>query len=249
MCGRFGISFDREQIEERFGARFAADVFTPRYNAAPAQSLPVILNEDPRTIQFVAWGLRPAWMTKVTRKEGIINVRAETLRARPTFKRDLAERRCLVLADSFYEWKKAGGQKIPYRITLKSGEPFAFAGIWEENIGEDGHSLKTFAIITTGANPLVGLVHERMPVILRKETERQWINSALPEDKVVQLLDSYPANLMQMYEISPRVNRTTEDSPGVCEVVWCSATKVLSERFSLQVTSSFSKEFDDFCHH
>src|SRR5262245_30639541 len=108
MCGRFGISWKKEQIEERFSARFAADVFTPRYNAAPSQSLPVILNEAPATIQLVAWGLRPAWMTKVAKKDGLINVRAETLRDRPTFKRDLAERRCLVLADSFYEWKKVG---------------------------------------------------------------------------------------------------------------------------------------------
>jgi len=219
MCGRFGISFGREQLERRFGATFAADVFTPRYNAAPSQSLPVILNAEPTTIQFVAWGLRPAWMTKVTKKEGIINVRAETLRERPTFKRDLAERRCLVLADSFYEWKKTGKQKIPYRIALKSGEPFAFAGIWEENAGDDGQSLKTFAIITTGANPLVGLVHDRMPVILRKETERQWIDAALPEDKLLKLLDSYPATLLQMYEISPRVNRTTEDSPEIIKPV------------------------------
>src|SRR5262249_41141790 len=133
MCGRFGISFDRKQIEERFGAKFEADLFKPRYNAAPAQSLPVILNQDLQAIQFLAWGLWPTWLTKVTKKEGIINVRAETLRERPTFKRDLAERRCLVLADSFYEWKKAGQQKVPYRIALKSGEPFAFAGIWEEN--------------------------------------------------------------------------------------------------------------------
>src|SRR5262245_61550239 len=102
MCGRFGISFNREQIEERFRARFQADLFTPRYNAAPVQSLPVILNEAPKAIQFVAWGLRPPWLTKVAKKEGLINVRAETLRERPTFKRDLAERRCLVLADSFY---------------------------------------------------------------------------------------------------------------------------------------------------
>jgi putative SOS response-associated peptidase YedK len=211
--------FNREQIEQRFGATFAADVFTPRYNAAPSQSLPVILNAEPTTIQFVAWGLRPAWMAKVTKTEGIINVRAETLRTRPTFKRDLAERCCLVLADGFYEWKKTGKQKIPYRIALKSGEPFAFAGIWEENIGDDGHALKTFAIITTGANPLVGLVHDRMPVILRKETERQWSNSAIPEDKVVQLLDAYPANLLWIYEIAPRVNRTTEDSPELIKPV------------------------------
>jgi putative SOS response-associated peptidase YedK len=219
MCGRFGISFNREQIEERFGAKFEADLFTPRYNAAPSQSLPVILNANPKTIQFVAWGLRPAWLKKVAKKKELANVRAETLRARATFKRDLAERRCLVLADSFYEWKKAGKQKIPYRVALKSGEPFAFAGIWEENTGEDGRPLKTFAIITTGANPLVGLVHPRMPVILRKEAEKQWIDYDITDERLLKLLDSYPATLMQMYEISPRVNRATEDSPEIIKPV------------------------------
>jgi putative SOS response-associated peptidase YedK len=129
MCGRFGISFERELIEQRFGAKFEANLFRPRYNAAPSQSLPVILNQDAKSIKFVAWGLRPAWVTKVSRKEGIINARAETLRERPPFKADLARWRCLVLADSFYEWQKTGKQKVPYRISLKSGEPFAFAGI------------------------------------------------------------------------------------------------------------------------
>jgi putative SOS response-associated peptidase YedK len=219
MCGRFGISFERELIEQRFGAKFEADFYRPRYNAAPSQSLPVILNQELKTIKFVAWGLRPAWMTKVPKKEGIINVRAETLRERATFRKDLAERRCLVLADGFYEWKKAGKQKIPYRIALKTGEPFAFAGIWEENTDDDGQPLKTFAIITTGSNPLVGMVHDRMPVILRQETERQWIEDDITQEKLLKLLVSYPANLMRMYEISTRVNRTTEDSPEIIKPV------------------------------
>ena len=219
MCGRFGISFERGLIEERFGAKFSEDVFKPRYNAAPSQSLPVILNQEPETIQFLTWGLRPAWMTKVAKKEGIINVRAETLRERPTFQKDFSQRRCLVLADSFYEWKHAGKQKIPYRISLKSGEPFAFAGIWGENTKDAGQPSKTFAIITTGANPLVGLVHNRMPVILRKETERRWIDNDTTDERLLKLLDSYPANLMQMYEISPRVNRTSEDSPELIKPV------------------------------
>jgi len=96
---------------------------------------------------------------------------------------------------------------------------FAFAGLWEENAGADGQPVKTFAIITTQANAFVGLVHPRMPVILRKDTERYWIDSALPEEKVLPLLESYPATLLQMYEISPRVNRTTEDAPELIKPV------------------------------
>jgi putative SOS response-associated peptidase YedK len=198
MCEQFGLSFHKEEIEQRFSAQFEADAFRPRYNAAPAQSLPVILNEDPKTIRFVAWGLRPSWMTKVTKKEGIINVRAETLCDRPTFKEDFSRRRCLILADSFYEWKKNGKKKTPYRILLTSGDLFAFAGIWEENTGEDGQPLRTFAIITTEANKLVGAVHNRMPVILRKKNEKTWLERDIIREKLSALLQPYAENLMEM---------------------------------------------------
>ena len=173
MCGRFTITNEREAIEQRFGARFAAALFTPRYNAAPSQSQAVILNTEPQVIQPIVWGFRPQWLQHVARREGLINVRDDTLRDKKTFQRDLAERRCLVLADSFYEWKKTEQkQKTPYRVQLKTGEPFAFAGIWEENEDKDGQTLRTFAIITTASNALVAQVHTRMPVILTREAEK-----------------------------------------------------------------------------
>jgi putative SOS response-associated peptidase YedK len=215
MCGRFGISFDREQIEQRFSAKFSVATFQPRYNAAPTQSLPAILNTDPQTIQFIVWGLKPAWMTKVRKREGIINVRVETLRDRQTFKRDFVERRCLVLADSFYEWRKEKQLRTPFRIALKSGEPFAFAGIWEENHDEDGQLLKTFAILTTEANSLVAQVHNRMPVILRQEDEKRWLYPDCTQEKLLSMLHPYSEKLMTMYEVSRRVNQTTEDTPDL----------------------------------
>jgi putative SOS response-associated peptidase YedK len=218
MCGRFGISLDRELIEQHFGAKFEAD-FRPRYNAAPSQSLPVILNEDPKTIRFISWGLRPAWLKKAAGRKELINVKAETLRDRPTFKGDLTRRRCLVPADGFYEWQKTGKPKIPYRISLKSGELFAFAGIWQDNTGEDGNPLRTFAIITTAANSLVGQIHDRMPVILKKDDEKRWIDTDITTEKLLSFLRPYPANFLQMYEISSRVNRTTEDLPELIKPV------------------------------
>jgi putative SOS response-associated peptidase YedK len=221
MCGRFGISYEKADIEERFQARFdTGEVrYKPRYNAAPSQSLPVILNEEPKTIRFVSWGLRPPWLkTSFNRKE-LINVKAETLREKPTFKSDFINRRCLVLADSFYEWQRAGKQKVPYRFLLKSAEPFAFAGIWEDNTGDDGKPLRTFAIITTAANSLVGIVHERMPLILKKEDEKKWIDYDITNEKLFSLLHPFPPNLMQMYEISMKVNRTTEDSPELIKPI------------------------------
>src|SRR5919108_3930013 len=176
MCGRFSVAYDREVLEARFQAAFDESLFQPRYNAAPSQALPVILNTEPHTIKRLAWGLRPAWARSISKKDGIINVRAETLRERPTFKKDLAERRCLVLADSFYAWRKEGGKrKTPFRILLKTEEPFAFAGIWEENEDTDGQRIQTFAIITTESNSLVAKVHNRMPVLLKREDERRWL--------------------------------------------------------------------------
>jgi putative SOS response-associated peptidase YedK len=232
MGGRGRVRVEKNRLEQRVGARWAAARVTPRYNAAPAQSLPVILNTAPHTIQFLRWGLRPAWGTKRTTRAGIINVRAETLRERSTFQRDVAERRCLVLADSFYVWKTKGKQKIPYRVVLTSGEPFAFAGIWEENTDTGGRPVKTFAIITTEANALVGRVQNRMPVILRKETERQWLADDLPPEHVLSLLSPYPAHGMRMYEVSPRVNRTANDAPELITPV--REKREVQKRLSLQ---------------
>src|SRR2546428_12761720 len=149
MCGRYSIAIEPAEIEARFGAKYL-EAMKPRYNAAPSQPLPVILNCDPRHVVFAAWGIRPVWM-RVAKKDGLINVRFETLRDRPTFHADLSARRCLVPADGFYEWKTgAGKRKIPYRITRRDGKPFAFAGIWEED-SNDG-ALPRFAIITTAAD-------------------------------------------------------------------------------------------------
>lgn len=218
MCGRFTITTERDAIENRFGARFATALFTPRYNAAPSQSQAVILNTELQVMQLLVWGLRPKWLKHVARREGLINVRDDTLREEKTFARDIAERRCLVLADGFYEWKKTEKrQKTPYRFQLKTREPFAFAGIWEENEDEDGQTLRTFAIITTAPNALVEKVHNRMPAMLTRDAEKAWLDTNSSREHVLSLLAPYPTSEMRMYEISPRVNRTTDDTPELIE--------------------------------
>ena len=141
-------------------------------------------------------------MKKLAHRKELINVKSETLREKATFKGDLSRRRCLVLADSFYEWTKDRKPKVPYRMLLKSGEPFAFAGIWEDNTAEDGNLSRTFAIITTEANSLIGQVHDRMPVILKKDAERRWIENDITQEKLLSLLHPFPPTLMKMYEIS-----------------------------------------------
>ena len=123
-----------------------------------------------------------------------------------------------MLADSFYEWRKeAGKRKTPFRILLKTKEPFAFAGIWEENEDSDGERIQTFAIITTESNSLVAEVHNRMPVLLQREDERVWLEENTQPERALSVLRPYPAKLMQMYEVSPRVNRATEDQPDLIE--------------------------------
>jgi putative SOS response-associated peptidase YedK len=204
-----------------FGLTLPED-FPPRYNVAPTEDVPVVrADQDGRRLDLLHWGLVPGWAEDPSVGNRMINARAETAATKPAFRDGLRRRRCLIPADGFYEWKKleGGKRKQPYLFRVKGDRPFAFAGIWEENAGDDGHPLKTFAIITTGANPLVGLVHDRMPVILRKQSERQWINADMPEGKLLQLLDTYPASLLQMYEVSPRVNRTLEDSPELIKPV------------------------------
>ena len=153
------------------------------------------------------------------RQHRYLNNRAENSH-QPTRQRDLAERRCLVLADGFYEWKKTERrQKTPYRFQLRTEEPFAFAWIWEENEDEDGQTLRTFAIITTAPNALVEKVHNRMPAMLRREAERAWLDTTTSREHVLSLLAPYPASEMCMYEISPRVNRATEDTPELVKAV------------------------------
>jgi putative SOS response-associated peptidase YedK len=176
MCGRYSIAIETEELEAIFGVSTPKPLLK-RYNAAPLQELPVILNTAPETVALVRWGLAPAWMKKMKNRRGLINVRAETLRDRPTFRRDFKERRCLIPTDGFYEWKKdAAGRKIPYRITLQDGSAFAFAGIWQMSDQDSGPAEPRFAIITTTPNPLIATIHNRMPVMLLPDQKSAWLS-------------------------------------------------------------------------
>lgn len=212
MCGRFTLIAKQEVLEKRFHAEFEEPLI-PRYNAAPGQNMPVILNTNPKVIRLLNWGIAPAWLAKFGGRKELINIRAETLKEKKTFAGDLAKRRCLVLADSFYEWKAVPGQKrkVPYRILMKNEKPFAFAGLWEEGKNE----LARFAIVTTAPNELVAKIHNRMPVILSPRDEQSWLDTSRPVGAALQALRSFPAKEMTAYRISTVVNRATVDSPSV----------------------------------
>jgi len=216
LCGRFSIAVRPAALKKRFDAELV-DSFTPRYNAAPGQELPVILNRSPNQIQLCRWGFIPPWQKKVPPSARLINARAETIMEKRTFRRAFQKQRCLVLADGFYEWKKTPQRRIPYRFVLHDETPFAFAGIWSQWTGTDQRAVTSFSIITTDANAVVADIHHRMPVLLQPQDEARWLS--MPPEDAVTLLNPYPENLMRAYPVSPRVNSPANDDPTVIKPI------------------------------
>jgi putative SOS response-associated peptidase YedK len=191
----------------------------PRYNAAPTQRMPVVrIVDDKRELALLRWGLIPSWAKDPKIGNSLINARGETVAEKPAFRSAFKARRCLVLVDGFYEWRKLpGGGKQPYRITMADGSPFAFAGLWERwDKGDE--PLETFTIITTTANELVVPIHDRMPVILDPADYDAWLES--PDTAIpMALIQPYPARRMSAYPVSTRVNSPRNDDAAVIERV------------------------------
>jgi putative SOS response-associated peptidase YedK len=213
MCGRYTIFTEPQRLMERFRAEWPEGPWQPRYNAAPTQSLPVLLNDGTRRIRLLRWGLIPHWAEDPAIGNRLINARAETLTQRPSFREAFYRRRCLVLADGFYEWQRAPHGRIPYWIGLKDREPFAFAGLWDRWEGPDGQVIESFTIITTAANERVAPIHDRMPVILLPEHEDIWLDESAGPAAWRAALRPYPADRMIAYPVSPRVNTPTPTTP------------------------------------
>jgi putative SOS response-associated peptidase YedK len=208
-----------EALEERFRAHLSTEVAAPIYNAAPFQAQLTILNDHPDAIVRAAWGFVPEWADGRPDVKPLINARAETVATKPFFRDAFKRKRCLVLANGFYEWKRTGKDKVPYRIALKTEEPFAFAGIWSTVHDAQGSVQPTFAILTTEANTLVAQIHTRMPVILREQDEAAWLNPRLSLDEAQALLMPLPAELLMAYEVSPQVNSPAFNVPEALQPV------------------------------
>jgi putative SOS response-associated peptidase YedK len=219
MCGRFTMATNAEALEERFHARLATEITMPTYNAAPSQAQLTILNDHPHAIVRAAWGFMPAWADGRPDVKPLINARAETVATKPFFRDAFKKKRCLVLADGFYEWKRTGKSKVPYRIALKTEEPFAFAGSWSTVHDAQGVVQPTFAILTTEANTLVSQIHTRMPVILPEQDEEDWLNPSLALDVAQALLMPFPADRLMAYEVSSKVNSLAYNTPDVQQPV------------------------------
>lgn len=222
MCGRFGLYLAPDDLEERFDGTIEFD-YEPRYNIAPEGSgTAVVTNEAPDEIDQLRWGLRPEWVDEPDDWPHPINARAETVAEKRSFRDAFEHRRCLVPANNFYEWTGRRGRRIPYSIGVGDQETFSMAGLWA-SWSENGSSVRSFTIITTAANEVVGELHDRMPVILDRDEERRWLGADDP-DELQSLLDPFPDDRTERYEVSTKVNNPANDGPELIEPVGSSQT-------------------------
>ncbi len=223
MCGRFTLTHDIQTIARTILSPQMVEVppslqTTPRYNVAPTQDVVTVLSDGGAHLDLLRWGLIPSW----AKEEGIgakmINARAETLAEKPSFKRLLHSRRCLVVADGFFEWMHEPGSKTktPMYITLKNYEPFAFAGLWDSWRSPNGQQIRTCTIITTEPNEVVRPIHNRMPAILSRQAREMWLEPDLRDEQILlPLLAPYASNEMAARPVSRLVNNPAYDSAEV----------------------------------
>lgn len=212
MCGRYTLTASIKTIAETFGVAPTLET-KPRYNVAPTQEVVTIVTNGQSHLEWMQWGLIPSWAKDESIGSKMINARAETLAEKPSFRRLLRSKRCLLVASGFYEWQKENGGKVPFYFTLKNGDPFGFAGLWDTWKGPDGEPLHTCTLITTQPNALVAPVHDRMPVILLPEARKEWLDTDIhDEDMLLHLLTPYPSDAMAVREVSRLVNDPKRDS-------------------------------------
>jgi len=248
MCGRATLAANIDRLRQRFGAdptRVAED-YVPQYNIAPSEGLVVVTNAEPETMNVYEWGFLPEWADDPDDVPTPINARSETASENPMFRDAFAHRRCLVLADGFYEWQGSRGRKQPYRVCREDREPFAFAGLWshwrpdgdaatdggvtdatatrttstaEDRARTDGGTAErwTTTILTTSANAVVEPIHDRMPVILEPDEEDAWLDGS-PADAAA-VLDPHPPDPLEAYPVSARVNDPSNDDESLLDAI------------------------------
>jgi len=218
MCGRFTITLNPTDAQQEFNLGKIPAEWKPRYNVAPTQNIPVVKETQQRDVEMMCWGLIPHWAKEKSIGERLINARAETLVEKPAFRQAFKQRRCLILADGFFEWQRQDGKipKVPMFFQLKNGNPFTFAGLWDSWLETPETELHSCTIITCAPNELVGKIHNRMPAILDKEHCWQWLEQNDPL-QLLALLKPYPAEKMQAYAVGRQVNNPQGDSPEVIQ--------------------------------
>ncbi len=216
MCGRFSQGTPADILAQLFQL---ADIpsWTPRYNIAPTQLVPtvVVTSEHPsRQFRAWRWGLIPSWAKDPSIGSRMINAQAETASTKPAFRAAFRRRRCLMLADGFYEWQQLGRRKQPFHVRMRDGTPFAFAGLWEHWKGPDGPAIESCTLLTTEPNDLIRTFHHRMPVILDPKEYDLWLDPGIQEPQRLQpLLRPYSSDDLAAYPVSTRVNNPANDTP------------------------------------
>jgi putative SOS response-associated peptidase YedK len=227
MCGRYRLSRRKQIIEEQFDSADWQDDWSPRFNIAPTQQVPVIRQhpkEPVRQISSMRWGLVPSWAKDTTGAARMINARSETAATKPAFRDSLKFRRCLIPADAFYEWQRTSTSKQPFCFEVDDGGLFAFAGLWERWRDPSGQWVKSCSILTTTPNAMTSAIHDRMPVILEPENYDLWLDPGMQNVAAIsELLKPYDARQMRCYSISTRINHVANDDEA------CSALVKLAE--------------------
>jgi putative SOS response-associated peptidase YedK len=218
MCGRYSL-VPTNDIAARFDVQQEQLSLQPRYNIAPSQSMPVVIRNSPNRLVEMQWGLIPSWSKQPRAQFSTINARAETIAKSPVFRGPFKSRRCLVPASGFYEWQRVGDRKQPFCIRLKDDDLFAFAGLYDVWHDADGNELYSYTVITTTPNELVAPIHNRMPVILRRDDEDAWLNKETEPGRLMSLLVAYPADEMEAYPVSRAVNSPANEGVELMQPV------------------------------
>ena len=216
MCGRAVIISPIEVIAEEFNIDNPRMTLKPNYNISPSQNLLVIIKQQSRQLMTCQWGFIPSWAKDPAIGHKMINARAETIASKPAFRSAYKKQRCLIVADGFYEWQKTEKGKTPYYIHLRSGKPFGLAGIYNRWTQDNGEDMLTCSIITTNANELIEPVHDRMPVIIPKDSMDVWLGD---DTNPSSMLKPYPSDEMELYQITTKVNDPKHNSPDLLEPV------------------------------
>ena len=221
MCGRFTLRSSGESVAEAFGLPEVPDLL-PRFNIAPGQPVAVVRQmpqAQDRQLAYLRWGLIPAWVDDPSIEDRLANARSETAATKPSFRRAFRSRRCLVVADGFYEWRRADGRKQPYFVGLQGDRPFGLAGLWER-WDKGGEPVESCTILTTDANELMQPIHARMPVILPPEQYGLLLDPRSQDtEKLAKLLRSFPSEGMLAYRVSALVNNPKNDVPQCVEAI------------------------------
>jgi putative SOS response-associated peptidase YedK len=220
MCGRYGMTATPHDMTQRFDAQPVVTGLQLRFNVAPTQTMPVVVRHSPNTIELMRWGLIPRWAKEPNMGLSTINARAETVAEKRTYRRPLQFQRCLVPATGFYEWQSTADGKVPHWIYLPDEPLFAFAGLWDAWTSPTGEEVRSYTIITCEANAFMAPIHNRMPVILSREAEEDWLNPDVVEpERLLPLLQPYPADRMAAHPVSRAVNNPRNDSPNLVQPV------------------------------